>query len=159
MGRARKVAEPQVRFNQRGFSRAVVIRGMTKYLPAGELIEGAPRDMYRVEVHDSRDVPLAALYAAFLLTENMARGPEAAEIAVAESDCPPVRLTTTAINNVNPIALQSADVRELCERLGINDFGDVMISATETRLAPTLHVLGMGAAAVIACSERPQFAA
>lgn len=159
MGKGKRAAEPQVRFNQRGFSRAVVMRGMTKYLPAGELVEDAPRDAYRVEVREARDVPLAALYAAFLLTENMARGPEAAEIILAESGCPPVRLTTAAITDVNPESLQPAQVREIYARLGIGDFNDVMVSETETRLAATLQVLGMGAAAVSACDEQPQFTA
>lgn len=159
MGRAKRTAEPQLRFNERSVSRAVVIRGVTKYLPVGELVEGAPKGVYRVEVREARDVPIAAFYAAFLLTENMARGPEAAEITVANSDCSPVRLTTAAINGLNPAALQPAHIREMYDRLGIKDFGDIMVSEQESHLSATLQVIGMGAAAVRACDERQQFVA
>lgn len=156
MGRTRGAAEPLVRFNRLGFSKAVVIRGATKYLPAGELLEEAPRDAYHIEVREAHDMPLAVFYAAYLLTENMASGPEAAEVAIAQSEQAPVRLTVAAINGESPTLLRSADIVKLCARLGIDDFSDVMVSEHGTRLMATLQVIGMGAAAVRACNEQPQ---
>ena len=151
-------SQPKIKIYEGGFSVAGKGAGGTKYYQVGSVAPSSERNELRVIVNGHENLVRALFFAAYQLSEGLAHGPGTASVQVAHSDEPPIVIYDQDINLANPEGLTGKGLSEIYERLGINDFRDIVVGdgAGASRLEVGQHTIGLGIAAVEAYMRRDE---